>query len=147
MTQLNKKFKIMHVFAHQEIGVKLTFDRDISVAKFCNQHQITFNEFQRDGVQRGLRNRKTWNKDWKDFMSQFTQEPDWSRYIKIETDKITEFDNRGDVSIEVKSNFSDELFTGKVPNNNLDIALEIIATTFHLEIKKISSNKIIFERK
>jgi deoxyribodipyrimidine photo-lyase len=103
MTQLNKKFKIMHVFAHQEIGVKLTFDRDISVAKFCNQHQITFNEFQRDGVQRGLRNRKTWNKDWKDFMSQFTQEPDWSRYIKIETDKITEFDNRGDVSIEVKT--------------------------------------------
>ena len=103
MTQLHQKFKIMHVFAHQEIGVKLTFDRDISVAKFCNQHQITFNEFQRDGVQRGLRNRKKWNKDWKDFMSQFTQEPDWSKYIKIETDKITEFDNRGDVSIEVKT--------------------------------------------
>jgi transmembrane sensor len=60
---------------------------------------------------------------------------------------VDEIQRQYDVSIEVKSNFSDELFTGKVPNNNLDIALEIIATTFHLEIKKISSNKIIFERK
>ena len=103
MTQIHTKFNVAHVFAHQEIGVKITFDRDISVAKFCNQHLITFNEFQRDGVQRGLRNRKTWNKDWKDFMSQLTQQPDWSKFIKLEADEIIEFDNRGVVPNEVKT--------------------------------------------
>ena len=60
---------------------------------------------------------------------------------------VDEIQRQYNVSIEVKSNFSDELFTGKIPNNNLDIALEIIATTYHLEIKKISTNKIIFEGK
>jgi deoxyribodipyrimidine photo-lyase len=103
MTQIHAKFNVAHVFAHQEIGVKITFDRDISVAKFCNQHHITFNEFQRDGVQRGLRNRKTWNKDWKDFMSQLTQQPDWSDFIKVGSDEIIEFDNRGAVPNEVKT--------------------------------------------
>jgi ferric-dicitrate binding protein FerR (iron transport regulator) len=58
---------------------------------------------------------------------------------------VDEIQRQYNVSIDVKSNFSDELFTGKIPNNNLDIALEIIATTYHLEIKKISTNKIIFE--
>ena len=103
MTQIHAKFNVAHVFAHQEIGVKITFDRDISVAKFCNQHHITFSEFQRDGVQRGLRNRKTWNKDWKDFMSQLTQQPDWSEFIKVEADEIFEFDSRGVVPNEVKT--------------------------------------------
>lgn len=103
MSQIHAKFNVAHVFAHQEIGVKITFDRDISVAKFCNQNQITFNEFQRDGVQRGLRNRKTWNKDWKDFMSQLTQQPDWNEFIKVEADEIFEFDNRGVVPNEVKT--------------------------------------------
>lgn len=60
---------------------------------------------------------------------------------------VDEIQRQYNVSIEVKSNFSDELFTGKIPNNNLDIALEIIATTYHIEIKKISANKIIFEGK
>jgi deoxyribodipyrimidine photo-lyase len=104
MQKLHLRFNIAHVFAHQEIGVRLTFDRDIAVAKFCHQHHISFNEFQRDGVQRGLRNRRTWNKDWKDFMSSPIEQPDWSRFIKFDADKISEFDDRGDVPTEVKVN-------------------------------------------
>lgn len=60
---------------------------------------------------------------------------------------LNEIERQYDVSIEMKAQFNGELFTGKIPNDNLDIALQIIATTYHLEPIKISKNKIIFEEK
>ena len=60
---------------------------------------------------------------------------------------VAEIQRQYNVTITVKSNYSDELFTGKLPTNNLDIALQIIAETYHLVPKKITSNQIIFEGK
>lgn len=60
---------------------------------------------------------------------------------------LDEIQRQYNVSIEVKAKYSSELFTGKIPINNLDVALQIIATTYHLESKKITANKIIFEGK
>lgn len=60
---------------------------------------------------------------------------------------LDEFQRQYNVTIEVKSDYSNKLFTGKIPLDNLDVALQIIATTYHLEPNKISSNKIIFEGK
>ena len=60
---------------------------------------------------------------------------------------LDEIQRQYDVSIEVKTKYSSALFTGKIPSNNLDVALQIIATTYHLESKKITANKIIFEGK
>ena len=60
---------------------------------------------------------------------------------------LDEIQRQYNVSIEVKAKYSSELFTGKIPSNNLDVALQIIATTYHLESKKITANKIIFEGK
>lgn len=60
---------------------------------------------------------------------------------------VAEVQRQYNVTITVKSNYSDELFTGKLPTNNLDIALQIIAETYHLVPKKTTSNQIIFEGK
>lgn len=60
---------------------------------------------------------------------------------------LDEIQRQYDVSIEIKGNYPDDLFTGKIPTDNLDVALQIIATTYNLELKKIGTNKIIFERK
>jgi ferric-dicitrate binding protein FerR (iron transport regulator) len=60
---------------------------------------------------------------------------------------LDEIERQYNVSIDVKTEYPDELFTGKIPTNNLDIALKIIATTYHLESTKTESNKIIFEGK
>ena len=60
---------------------------------------------------------------------------------------VAEIQRQYNVTITIKSNYSDELFTGKLPTNNLDIALQIIAETYHLVPKKITSNQIIFEGK
>lgn len=60
---------------------------------------------------------------------------------------LDEIQRQYNISIEVKTKYPDELFTGKIPTNNLDIALKIIASTYHLESTKTESNKIIFEGK
>lgn len=60
---------------------------------------------------------------------------------------LDEIQRQYNVTISVNSGYSDELFTGKIPTDNLEIALHIIATTYNLEPKKIDKNKIIFEKK
>lgn len=60
---------------------------------------------------------------------------------------LDEIQRQYNVSIDVKVKYSDELFTGKIPTDNLDVALQIIATTYHLQPNKIAANKIIFEEK
>lgn len=61
---LNSLFEIRKMFSYQESGVFLTWRRDKWVADFCRQHRIEWKEFQRDGIQRGRRNRNQWDKDW-----------------------------------------------------------------------------------
>lgn len=81
-----------------------------------------------------------------------TQKPEWLDN-KIAFNKenlrniLDEIQRQYNTTIEVKTNYSNELFTGKIPLDNLDVALQIIATTYHLEPNKISPNKIIFEGK
>lgn len=60
---------------------------------------------------------------------------------------LDEIQRQYNVTISVKTGYTDELFTGKIPTDNLDIALQIIGTTYNLEPKKIDANKIIFEKK
>ena len=64
--------------------------------------------------------------------------------LKYIIDKIQ---RQYDVNIEIRTNHPDELFTGKIPTDNLDIALEIIATAYQFKTMKVTSNKIIFEEK
>ena len=57
---------------------------------------------------------------------------------------IKELERQYDIKIEAKTDFSNQEFTGTIPSNNIDIALKIISTTYHLEsIKK--NNLIILD--
>jgi transmembrane sensor len=58
---------------------------------------------------------------------------------------LDEIQRQYNVTIIVKNKFPNELFTGKLPTDNLTVALKIIATTYHLESNKITANKIILE--
>lgn len=80
------------------------------------------------------------------------QKPEWlENKMAFSKEKlpniIDEIQRQYDVTISLKSGYSNELFTGKIPTDNLDIALQIIATTYNLESKKIDANTIIFEKK
>jgi len=57
-------YNIKQVFSYQESGIKTTWDRDKQVAKLLKQNNISWQQFQRDGIIRGIRNRKNWDKRW-----------------------------------------------------------------------------------
>ncbi len=66
---LTQKFYIKNVFSSQEIGNGLTYERDKAIKKLFDKNNITWQEFQTNGVVRKLKNRKNWAKLWKEQMS------------------------------------------------------------------------------
>jgi len=60
---------------------------------------------------------------------------------------LDELERQYKVTIELNAKDTTSLFTGKLPTKDLDMALQIISTTYHLKAKKVSKNKIIFDEK
>ncbi|HSD06224.1 FecR family protein [Flavobacterium sp.] len=60
---------------------------------------------------------------------------------------LDEVERQYNIEVELKAKDTVSLFTGKLPSKDLDVALQIISTTYHLEAKKVSKDKIIFEEK
>jgi deoxyribodipyrimidine photo-lyase len=65
---LSKKYKINTVFSHQEIGNKVTYDRDIAMQSFFDENNIYWKQSQMHGVIRKLKSRKDWDKRWENVM-------------------------------------------------------------------------------
>ena len=61
---LNDEFDINSVFSYQESGTQASWERDKKIKQFCKSNQINWEESQRDGILRGIKNRKDWNKQW-----------------------------------------------------------------------------------
>jgi deoxyribodipyrimidine photo-lyase len=66
--QLLDHYKINKIFSHQEIGNKITYDRDNIVQQFCKDNKIAWKEYQLNGVIRKLSSRKEWQNRWKQKM-------------------------------------------------------------------------------
>ena len=66
--ELIKIYDIKNIFSHQEIGNKVTFDRDIKMQNFFYTNSISWNESQMHGVIRKLKSRKDWDKRWENVM-------------------------------------------------------------------------------
>lgn len=65
---LSAKFNIKKVFSHEEIGTKITYDRDKAFAQFCRTNYIEWKEFQLNGIVRKLKSREHWEQLWKQKM-------------------------------------------------------------------------------
>ena len=59
-----EQFEVCNLFSYQESGIQLSYDRDKAIAKFCKHNGITWQECQRDGVLRGIKNRLGWDRQW-----------------------------------------------------------------------------------
>lgn len=66
--QLYGLYDVKTVFSHQEIGNKVTFDRDIALQLFFDDHHILWKQSQLHGVIRKLRSREDWDKRWEKTM-------------------------------------------------------------------------------
>lgn len=63
-TALMEQFTIRQVWSYQESGQPRTFERDKLVKLLLAQNGTHWQEFQRDGIIRGLKNRKNWDRAW-----------------------------------------------------------------------------------
>jgi transmembrane sensor len=70
-----------------------------------------------------------------------------SFYKENITSLLDEVRRQYNITIELNTKDTTSLFTGKLPAKNLDVALQIISTTYNLELKKVSKNTIIFDEK
>ncbi|OXA85993.1 FecR family protein [Flavobacterium hercynium] len=60
---------------------------------------------------------------------------------------LDEVERQYNITIELNAKDTTSLFTGKLPAQNLDTALQIISTTYDLKVEKVSKNKIIIDEK
>jgi len=88
------KYPIATLFSHQETGIKLTFDRDNAVAKFCKSKQIIWKQYITNGVKRGQSNLKTFRDDWCGFMDLdlFPFQPKQDSFLPSENVKELQWD-------------------------------------------------------
>ena len=73
---LQTQVQIHTLFSYQETGLQITYQRDKQVTQFCRQQAINWQEFQSNGVIRGLKNRSTWSADWLQTMLAPQAQPD-----------------------------------------------------------------------
>jgi len=85
---INERYEVKRLFSHQEIGNRLTFDRDLWVKAFCEKEQWTWKESRTNGIIRKLKDRSNWDKRWKETMMTFPELVDeaFRNYVKLDAD-------------------------------------------------------------
>lgn len=58
---------------------------------------------------------------------------------------VSEIERYFNVTLELKAANNNQLFTGIIPAKDINISLEILATTYHLKLIKVDTNKYILE--
>ncbi len=67
---LLNQYNIKHIFSHQEIGNRITYNRDLLIKNFCKKNSIIWREYQLHGVIRKLKSRQHWEKLWQAKMTE-----------------------------------------------------------------------------
>jgi deoxyribodipyrimidine photo-lyase len=80
LTALQAQFTIHTLYSHEETGIRITYERDKAITQFCRQQGIDWQEFQNNGVIRGLKNRDTWTADWQQTMLAPQHHPDLTQW-------------------------------------------------------------------
>ena len=65
---LHAQHSIHGIYSHQEIGLAVTYQRDLAVMQWTQKQAVDWYEFQQGAVIRGANNRRDWDKRWKAFM-------------------------------------------------------------------------------
>ncbi|OYU85399.1 MAG: deoxyribodipyrimidine photolyase [Flavobacterium sp. BFFFF2] len=86
--QLQKVYDIKAVFSSVETGNRLTFDRDVSVKKIFDSHQISWIECKTNGVIRRLKSRENWESRWDQYMMAPTTTADLTAISWVQLDAV-----------------------------------------------------------
>ncbi len=86
---LTSIYQIDTIFSHQETGVLPTYVRDLALQKYFKQQQISWKEYQCNGVLRGQQNRDIWDEAWIDFMKSPQQQADLQALVSVKDMQLT----------------------------------------------------------
>ncbi len=64
LNELRGEFAFTHLLSHEETGSGWSYQRDITVAKWCRSHSVEWKEYPQTGVVRRLRTRSGWAAAW-----------------------------------------------------------------------------------
>ena len=79
-----------------------------------------------------------------------SQKPEWLNdelvfYKEDLKDIVKELERHFNISLELKYYSNSQLFTGTIPAQNIDLSLQVLSTTYHLQPVKVSENNIILK--
>lgn len=63
-SSLMETFDVQRMLSYRESGIEKTFQRDKAIAQLLKEKGVAWQEFQRNGVLRGIKNRVDWDKRW-----------------------------------------------------------------------------------
>jgi len=63
---LYARYPFQAIFAHEEIGIRQTYHRDLAVATWCSERGIAYREFPQSSVKRGGVNRDHYGRLWQE---------------------------------------------------------------------------------
>lgn len=64
LASLHGEFGLHTLYSHEETGLEVTFERDRAVRDLCRDVRVEWREFASNGVTRGRRDRRGWNRAW-----------------------------------------------------------------------------------
>ena len=94
---ISRFYTINAVRSYQEIGLKVTYNRDLRVANYLNNRRIPFLEAKCGAVIRGLPHRAQWQANWEEYFAESTYDYDlkranwvkWNVHVDIQKASLT----------------------------------------------------------
>ncbi|MBU26085.1 MAG: deoxyribodipyrimidine photolyase [Gammaproteobacteria bacterium] len=68
LDHLYKEFRFCRIVSHQETGPGWTYERDLKVKRWSEDHGVVWDEYRQHGVVRGLQERRGWASQWGELM-------------------------------------------------------------------------------
>jgi deoxyribodipyrimidine photo-lyase len=75
LERLYQRFQFRKIVSHQETGPDWTFQRDLRVKEWCENHTVAWVEYRQHGVIRGLQERYGWAAQWASLMNEVQFQP------------------------------------------------------------------------
>ncbi len=82
--QISEKYQIRKLFSYQESGLRITYDRDKAVKKWCQASGVVWQEYPYGGVIRALKNRRTWPQTLVASLKSPQDQVDWEAFVGLD---------------------------------------------------------------
>ena len=104
--KLLEQFAIKTIYSYEETGIGRTYERDKTIAKWCRECGVEWEESPTNGVHRGLMHRDEWRKKWNARMAEPLHEPDLKALKTIAPEKREEWVFEESLPADIRSDDS-----------------------------------------